>query len=295
MVTSNSKPSPAEGSTDPGTLRATIRRFMKHRLAIAGAGIIFILVIVAVFASYIAPYGYREYNYQMLFQPPSAAYLLGTDSTGACTLSRIIYASRISLTVGFLAMGVAMVLGSAVGAVAGFYGGILDNFLMRLVDMALCIPALFLLLMLVAIVPPTTTVMVAAIGITAWMRPARIVRGEFLKLREQDFVEAARAVGAPSRVIIVRHILPNAMGPLLVNATLMVGQAIITESVLSFLGVGIQPPVPSWGNMLSDAQNYLWLAPWMAVFPGLMILITVLAFNLLGDGLRDALDPKLKQ
>ncbi|MFO8061255.1 MAG: ABC transporter permease [Bacillota bacterium] len=295
MTISDSGDASREASVTAGTLRATLRRFARHRLAMAGAGIIIILVIVAVFAPHIAPWGYRQYNYQMLLQPPSVEYLLGTDSTGACVLSRIIYASRISLTVGFLAMGVAMILGSAVGALAGFYGGILDNFLMRLVVIALCILPLFLLLMLVAIVPPTTVVMVVAIGITAWMRPARIVRGEFLQLREQDFVEAARAVGAPSRVIIIRHVLPNAMGPLLVNATLMVGQAIITESILSFLGVGIQPPVPSWGNMLSDAQNYLWLAPWMAVFPGLMILVTVLAFNLLGDGLRDALDPRLRK
>lgn len=276
-------------------LAMTLKRFIRHRLAVWGAVTILIFIILALFAPWIAPYDYRLYDYSAFLQPPSLQHLLGTDNTGADLLSRIIYGARISLSVGFLAMLVAMLLGTFLGAVAGFYGGWIDNVAMRLVDIALSIPSLFLLLILVVIVPPSTVMVVLAIGATRWMYPARIVRSSFLSLRELEFVEAARALGQVPGQIILRHILPNAMGPLIVNATLLVGQAIITESVLSFLGVGIQPPVPSWGNMLSDAQSYIWNAPWLAIFPGLAILLTVLAFNLVGDGLRDALDPRLKQ
>ena len=276
-------------------MQIVVRRFLRHRLAMVGSIIIALLVLVAVFAPYVAPYGYRDHHYDSVLHSPSLRFPLGTDNVGACILSRIIYASRISLSVGFLSMFIAMSLGTAVGATAGFFGGRIDNVLMRVVDVALCIPALFLLLMIVAIVSPSTTIVVVAIGVTNWMVPSRIVRGQVLSLKEQDFVEAARATGAGTPLIIMRHILPNAMGPLIVNSTLMVGQAIITESTLSFLGVGIQPPTPSLGNMLTAAQTYLWMAPWMAVFPGLMILVLVLAFNLMGDGLRDALDPKLKE
>jgi len=275
--------------------KITWRRFTRHHLAVVGGAVLILLLLMAVFAPQLAPYDYRDYDYGAFLQAPSLEHPLGTDNTGADLLSRIMFGARISLSVGFLAMLTAMILGIVIGGVAGFFGGWVDNLAMRLVDIALSIPSLFLLLILVVIVAPSTPVVIAAIGVTTWMYPARVVRGIFLSLREQEFVEAARAVGAPSGRIIVRQILPNAMGPLIVNATLMVGQAIISESVLSYLGVGIQPPTPSWGNMLADAQSYLWQAPWMAVFPGLMILITVLTFNLLGDGLRDALDPRLRQ
>ena len=293
-ATSTQSYDPSDTGYTDTLLKVVLRRFLRHRLAIIGSVIIGTLILIAVFAPVVAPYGYRQHHYDSVLHPPSPQFPLGTDNVGADLLSRIIYASRISLSVGFLSMFIAMSLGMAVGATAGYFGGWLDNVLMRMVDVALCIPPLFLLLMVVAIISPSTTIVIVAIGVTGWMVPSRIIRGSVLTLKEQDFVEAARATGASTFMIITRHILPNAMGPLIVNATLMVGQAIISESVLSFLGVGIQPPTPSLGNMLSAAQTYIWNAPWMAVFPGLVILITVLAFNLVGDGLRDALDPKLR-
>jgi peptide/nickel transport system permease protein len=270
----------------------TVRRFRKHRLAVAGLGVLVVLGLAAALAPLIAPYTFTHQDYSQLLKPPSWHHLMGTDDVGSDEFTRILYGARISLLVGLLAMAVAVVTGAVLGAVAGYFGGLCDAVIMRAVDVALSIPSLFLLLILTAIVPPSTTVVILAIGLTRWMAPTRIVRSEFLSLREREFVEAARALGQRPWAIIFREILPNAMGPLIVNATLMVGQAIISESVLSWLGMGIQPPTPSWGNMLTGAQSYIWDAPWMAIFPGLMILITVLAFNLVGDGLRDALDPK---
>ena len=227
--------------------------------------------------------------------PPSLQHPLGTDELGRDVLSRMIWGSRISLKVGFVAVGIAIFIGVIVGAVAGYYGGWVDAVLMRFVDMMLCFPAFFLILAVIAILEPSIYNIMAVIGLTSWMGVARLVRAEFLRIREMDFVKAARSIGASDFRIIFRHILPNAMSPVLVAATLGVAGAILTESALSFLGIGVQPPTPSWGNMLTAGKDNMEIAWWLSVFPGLAILVTVLGYNLLGEGLRDLLDPRLKE
>ena len=206
----------------------------------------------------------------------------------------MIYSARISLSVGFVAVGIATVIGIIIGAVAGYYGGWLDNILMRLVDIMLCFPTIFLILAVIAILGPSIWNIMIIIGMTSWMGVSRLVRAEFLTLKERDFVVAARAVGARDTRIIFRHILPNAMAPVLVSAVLGVGGAILIESSLSFLGLGVQPPTPSWGNMLTAGKDNIEIAWWLSLFPGMAILVTVLGYNLLGEGLQDALNPRLK-
>ncbi|MDI3317553.1 MAG: ABC transporter permease [Bacillota bacterium] len=267
------------------------RRFVRHRLALTGGLILLLLVLAAVLAPWVAPYKPDAQDLGAMLVPPSPKHWMGTDDLGRDLLSRVIYGGRISLAVGFFAMVVAILVGGTVGAVAGFAGGLVDNLLMRVTDAALSIPYLFVLLVLSVLITPSTPGLIVIIGLTQWMYPARILRAEFLSLKQREFVEGARALGAPTGRIILRHILPNALSSLLVNATLAVGQSIIIESVMSWLGLGIQPPTASWGSMLSDAQTYVTSAPWLALFPGLMIFLTVLSFNLVGDGLRDALDP----
>ena len=273
------------------------------------------LAVVAVGAPWIAPHDPLHVSLSEALLPPSAAHWLGTDPLGRDVLSRLIYGSRISLSIGILSVGIAVVIGSLVGAAAGFYGRWLDAVLMRLVDTMLSIPTIFLLLAVIAMDPgerlrqweaapfiggalkaafaavdPQILILMAVIGLMSWMGVARLVRAEILSLKEREFVLAARALGASPWRLISRHLLPNAMGPVLVSATLGVGGAILTESVLSYLGLGVQPPTPSWGNVLNEGRVALGVAWWLTLSPGLCIFVTVLACNLLGEGLREWLD-----
>ena len=227
--------------------------------------------------------------------PPSAQHWLGTDPLGRDVLSRIIFGSQVSLKVGFVAVGLATLIGIIVGAAAGYYGGWVDLVLMRFVDLMLCFPSFFLILAVIALLEPSIFNIMVIIGVTSWMGVARLVRAEILSLKEREFVTAARALGASDVRLIMRHLLPNALAPVMVSATLMVAGAILTESALSFLGLGVQPPTPSWGNMLTAGKDNIEIAWWLSVFPGLAILITVMSYNLLGEGIREAIDPRLKE
>jgi peptide/nickel transport system permease protein len=282
-----------------------LKRFLRHRLAFAGAVVIVLVTFVAVFAHWLAP---ADPNFidqahwsGYPLAPGIAGHILGTDENGRDLLSRLMFGAQISLTVAFFAVAMELLIGTVLGALAGYYGGWVDYWLMRLTDVFLSIPLLPLLLVLTAIVSATSSkaslgfgVIVIIIGGLSWPPVARLVRASFLSLREKEFCEAARALGNRDGRIIFRHLLPNAVAPIIVQGTLEVANVIILESTLSFLGFGIQPPTASWGNMLANAESNMAIAPWVAVFPGLCILVTVLAINYLGDGLRDALDPNMK-
>jgi peptide/nickel transport system permease protein len=271
------------------------KRFRKNRLAMAGALIVLVLFAVALFAPYISPYDPGAINIKIVLQEPSAGHPFGTDALGRDVLSRMIWGSRISLLVGFVAVGIASLIGIFLGALAGYYGRWVDNLIMRFVDIMLCFPTFFLILAVVAFLEPSIWNIMIIIGVTGWMGVARLVRAEFLSLKERDFTKAERALGARDFRIIFKHILPNALAPVLVSATLGVAGAILTESALSFLGIGVQPPTPSWGNILTAGKDNIEIAWWLSLYPGLAILITVLGYNLLGEGIRDAIDPRLKQ
>ncbi len=281
--------------TGPATSTNTAwRRFRRHRLAMAGTATILVLAIGCFLGPYLLPFDDTYIDILQRFAPPlSGVHVLGTDELGRDILARLMMGGRISLAIGFLAMAVAMAIGIAVGVIAGFYGGWLGSALMRFVDAVLCFPTIFLLLALAALTEPgilATTLLIAA---TSWMNVARIVEAQIRSLRERDFATAARSVGAGDLYIMFRSLLPNAMAPIVVTATLNVAKAILLESYISFLGYGIQPPASSWGNMLNNAQIYLTSAPWLAILPGLAITLAVTSFNFIGDGLRDALDPRL--
>lgn len=251
-----------------------------------GILIIVSLSLVAVLAPLISPYDPSVIDQTNILMPPSARHLLGTDSLGRDILSRIVYGSRISLSIGLIAVGIATVLGLLLGSCAGFYGGLIDTLVMRLVDILLCFPTFFLILAVVAIIEPSIFNIMAVIGFTSWMGPARLIRAEILSLKEREFIQAVQATGASDFRIIIYHLLPNALGPVLVNATLSIAGAILLESGLSFLGLGVQPPTPSWGNILIESKATLGVAWWITIFPGLAILITILGFNLLSEGLK---------
>ena len=289
----------------------TWKRFRRHRLAIAGAVVLLAMVLCAVFAKQLSPYDPNfidQVHWQGNPLPPCfqdhalcGGHPLGTDEVGRDILSRLFYGARISLTVGVSAVVMEIVIGTLLGAIAGFYGGWIDYLLMRLTDVFLSIPLLPLLLVLTAIVVASSSraslsfgVIVLIIGILSWPNLARLVRASFLSLREREYAEAARALGNSDARIMVRHLLPNAVAPIIVQATLDVANVILLESTLSFLGLGIQPPTSSWGSMLANAQANLENAWWAAVLPGLCIVVTVLAINYIGDGLRDALDPNMR-
>jgi peptide/nickel transport system permease protein len=280
--------------------REFLRRFFANRLALGGLAVILSLVVVSVafflmeLAGVAWPYDPAATEVAARFLGPSAGNVLGTDHLGRDVMSRMLFGARISLTVGFVAVGISVTIGIIVGAVSGHFGGWVDNVMMRLVDVVICFPRFFLILTVVALVKPSLWNIIIVLGLTGWTGTARLIRGEILSLRERDFVQAARALGADAPRIILRHLVPNSLTPVLVSATLGVAGAILTEAGLSFLGFGVQPPQATWGNILTEGRLYIFDAWWLTVFPGLAILATVLAFNLVGEGLRDAWDPRLK-
>ena len=297
-----------ELDTPPLSLgQLTWRRFRRHRMALIGAIVLIFLFLYAFGGSLLASEKYANYNDTSIsMQPPSFAHPFGTDAIGRDIMARTIYGGQISLIIGLFAVMIETFFGILVGALAGYYGGVLDNILMRITEAMLNIPEIFLLIVMAKFfsgrIPDleimgrtfsgSVVVIVVIIGATSWMYLARIVRAEFLSLKENDFVLAARATGTSNTEIIFRHILPNSIAPIVVTATLGVANAILAEAYISFLGLGVQPPTATWGNMLDGANNYLDTAPWLWFFPGLLILLTVLSINFLGDGLRDALDPR---
>ena len=270
------------------------RRFRKHRLALISLIFIVFLLAVAILAPWLMPYPYDEIDVPNAFAPPSREHLMGTDQLGRDVLSRLMWGTRISLYVGIAATLLGQIFGVFVGAVSGYYGGRVDSLLMRLVDFFLTLPSLPLLLVLSVILAASVNTVIIILAILGWMGAARLVRGVVLSLREQEFIEASHALGMSDWKIIFRHMIPNSMAPVIVSITLGIGTTIIVEAALSFLGFGVRPPTPSWGNMLNRVQDYILMNPLLAVYPGLAIFLTVLAFNFMGDGLRDALDPRLK-
>ena len=269
-------------------------RLTRNRVAMAGGLIVVLLVVVGAGAAHLAPYDPSAQELARTLATPSRAHILGTDALGRDILSRLMYGAGISLRIGFLGTLIACLIGTALGLVSGYYGGKLDTLLMRLVDIQLAFPGLLLALCIVAIIGPGLENVIVAVGIFGIPTFARVTRGQILTLKQQDYVSAARMLGARDRRIMFRYMLPNAMAPIIVVATFSIATAILTAASLSFLGLGAQPPTPEWGAMLSDGREYLVIAPHVVIFPGLAILITVLAFNLFGDGLRDALDPRLR-
>jgi peptide/nickel transport system permease protein len=276
--------------------RLVYRRFMKNGAARAGLGLVLALYCVAILAPLLAPHdpNAQEDIVRTRYQPPGREFLLGTDKFGRDVLSRILYGARISLSIGFVAVGLAITVGTALGAVAGYFGGAVEWTIMRSVDVLIAFPRLFIVLTLIAVYSPQIWLIIAVLGLTSWMAVARLVRGQILSLKEQEFVQATRALGLPHLRVIFRHVLPNALSPVIVAATLMIGDVILTEAILSFLGLGVQPPTASWGNIINQGRDNLLGAWWIATFPGLAIVVTVVSYNLLGDGLRDALDPRLR-
>ena len=267
----------------------------RNRLAIVGGAVVVCLALLAVLASFIAPWDPNKPDVKQILDPPSKRHPFGTDQLGRDVLSRMLFGARVSLAVGFVSVGIAATIGILLGAAAGYHGGLVDAVIMRLVDLVLVFPRFFLLLAVLAFLKPSIWTIMAVIGLTGWMGVARLVRAEFLALKEREFVLWSQAVGAGAFRIIWRHILPNAMAPVLVAMTLGIPAAILTESGLSFLGLGVQPPHATWGNMLTEGKDTIELAWWLSVYPGLAILVTVLAYNLFGEGIRDALDPRLRQ
>ena len=271
------------------------RRFWsRYGLLLLGGSIVLFMSVAAILSPWIASFDPTALDVDSILQSPGAQHLLGTDALGRDVFSRMLYGARVSLWVGFVAVGISVTIGLALGLVAGYFGGLVDELIMRLVDVMLCFPSFFLILAVIAFLEPSLMNIMVVIGLTSWMGVARLVRAETLSLRERDFVSAARLAGAGPARILAFHILPNAIAPVLVSATLGVAGAILTESALSFLGLGVQPPTPSWGNILMEGKDVLEIAPWMSLFPGLAILFTVLGYNLLGESLRDIFDPRLK-
>jgi peptide/nickel transport system permease protein len=271
------------------------RAFSRNRLAIIGGIVVAILATAAILAPFVSPWDPFRPDVKRILEPPSKRHLLGTDQLGRDVLSRMLYGARVSLAVGFVSVGIAAAIGIMLGAAAGYHGGMIDATIMRLVDLMLVFPRFFLLLAVLAFLRPSIWTIMAVIGLTGWMGVARLVRAEFLALKEREFVLWSQSIGASAFRIIWRHILPNAMAPVLVAMTLGIPAAILTESGLSFLGLGVQPPHATWGNILNEGKDTIELAWWLSVYPGVAILVTVLSYNLLGEGIRDALDPRLRQ
>jgi len=286
---------PASPRARRGEIRQFWRTFSRNQLACVGGAVVGLLVAIAVLAPALSPWNPDKPDTKRILEGPSAHHWLGTDQIGRDVLSRLLYGSRISLAVGFVSMGIAVLIGILLGAMAGYHGGIVDAFVMRLVDLMLVFPRFFLLLAVLAFLKPSIWTIMAVIGLTGWMGVTRLVRAEFLTLREREFVIWSESIGAGAVRVIFKHILPNAIAPVLVAMTLGIPAAILTESGLSFLGLGVQPPYATWGNILNDGKELITYAWWLTLYPGLAILITVLSYNLLGEGIRDALDPRLRQ
>lgn len=289
---------PLSQGTGPGAIESPARRawqrLRRRKSAMAGLVVIVLVVLAALLAPWISPYDPAQQSWTAVRKPPSLAHLFGTDEVGRDLLARVIYGTRASLSAGLVSVAIAIAFGVPLGLLAGYAGGLVDGLIGRLTDAMLACPFLILAIALAAFLGPSLSNAMIAIGVTATPLFIRLTRGQVLSVKSEDYVEAARAIGNPPWRIVVRHILPNVMPQLLVQASLTVATAIIAEASLSFLGLGQQPPAPSWGSMLNAAQRFLVNAPWLAVWPGLAIMITVLSFNLLGDGLRDALDPRAK-
>lgn len=302
---------PAKKAQGQSTWAVALRRFRRHRLAMVSLVVILLLILMAIFAPFVAPQDPNNFDTANLnpYAPPSAQNLLGTDDLGRDILSRIIFGSRVSLLVGFAVALISITIGTIMGVLAGYFGGLVDTVISRFIDFMLSIPAFPLLLVLAGVLATTDVawistlrerygeqfsifIVVGVLSLLGWTGTARLVRGEILKNKSLEYVDAARALGATNNRIMFRHLVPNTVAIVIVQATLAVGDAILTEAGLSFLGFGIQPPVSTWGNMLANAQEVVLTYPWITFYPGLMILLTVLAFNFLGDGLRDAFDPR---
>jgi len=277
--------------TESLTLRM-FRHLVGNKFAVYGGILVILVFIFSIFAPLVAPYNPSTIDIKNILVGPSFSHPLGTDDLGRDVLSRMLWGGRISLEVGFVAVGIATIIGIILGAIAGYYGGYIDSIIMRAVDIMLSIPTIFLVLAVIAILEPSIINIMIVIGLTSWMEPARLIRAEFISLREREFVVAAHAMGARDSRIIIKHVLPNGFSPILVSATMGIGGAILIESSLSFLGLGVQPPTPSWGSLLSSGKDNIEIAWWLSAFPGLAILVTVLGYNLLGEGIRDALDPR---
>lgn len=271
----------------------TWRSLSRNRIALAGAGVILLLVVVGLFGPWLSPYDPLMQDLSRSLQPPSPAHWFGTDSFGRDILSRVLYGARISLLVGVASQTIAFTLGVLLGVISGYYGGRIETVIMRFADVTLAFPTLLLLIAITAAFQPGLVVVFVAIGVVGWAGLARLVRSQALVVRELDFVQAARALGMGEARLIARHVLPNCLAPAIVAVTLGMASAILLEAALSFIGLGAQPPTPSWGSMISDGRDFLRTAPWISVFPGLAIGVVVLGFNLFGDGLRDAMDPRL--
>lgn len=283
---------------EPGSsfFRNVLRRFLRHKLAVFGAVVVTLLVLVAIFAPWVAPYDPNLIGAGDFQAPPSAKHWLGTDVLGRDILSRLIFGARISLSVGVVSVSLYVAIGILLGALSGYYGGVIDVVIMRLSDMVMSFPSLMLIMVVVSLIGPSIYNIMLVLGLLGWPQVARIVRGQFLSFRGQDFVQAGRALGARDARLVFRHLLPNALSPVLVAATFGTAVAILSEAALSFLGFGVQPPTASWGNLLTDAQSLSILEsmPWLWVPAGGAIFLSVLCINFVGDGLRDALDPRLK-
>ena len=276
-------------------MHAFWRAFVRNKLAVVGGIVVACLVVIAAMAPLLAPWDPHRPDVKRILEPPSKRHWLGTDQIGRDVLSRMLYGSRVSLAVGFVSVGIATAIGILLGAAAGYHGGWVDGSVMRLVDLMLVFPRFFLLLAVLAFLKPSIWTIMAVIGLTGWMGVARLVRAEFLSLKEREFVLWSQSIGASATRIIWRHILPNAMGPVLVAMTLGIPAAILTESGLSFLGLGPPPPTPVWGSMIAEGRNFIVMAPHISTFPGIALMVTIVGLNLLGDGLRDTLDPRLKR
>ena len=272
----------------------TFDRLWRSQRGLVGGLVVALILAVGTLAPAIAPYSYSTQSLLARLERPSAAHWLGTDGFGRDILTRVIWGGRVSLEIGLLATGLSVIVGTVLGGIAAYFGGAVDTAIMRVADVFMAIPALFLILVVVALFGAGLMNTAAVIGLVTWAQVARIVRGECLSLRARDFVDAARALGASHRRILWRHVLVNALPVIIVQATLLLGQTILIESGLSYLGLGAQPPLPSWGNMIVEGRQFLASAWWVATFPGVAIFVTVLGFNLFGDGLRDALDPRLR-
>jgi len=299
----NNQTTTQETATTPAIWAETVpappsvfQRFLRNKLAVGSAIILTTFYLIVIFVPLAIPVGETtKMDLGKLLSPPSLSVPFGTDEFGRNAFYRALYGGRVSLMVGLAAAALTACIGIMVGSLSGYRGGRLDMILMRFTDLVISLPSFLIIVLAAAVTRPSAWTIIFLIGLLRWTTMARLVRGEFLSLRQREFVEAARAAGNSHAHIVIKEILPNALAPIIVQGTLSIAFAILTESSISFLGLGIQPPVPSWGNMLSKAQGYLFQAPWLAFFPGLLIFITVLCFNLLGDGLRDALDPRLRQ